>query len=176
MRRLLLGVMLCLSASVPALADDDRDCFQQKDPQRRIRSCSDIIQRDPNDATAYHNRAVAYGLAGDVDHAIADYTKTIEIRPDNAAAYENRGRAFASKGDYTRALADVMKASELVAKAATGSTSIKQKSSKSTATAPKKTAAIRKPKAYPQASNNAAKKAPQDDPPARASVLENSTQ
>jgi tetratricopeptide (TPR) repeat protein len=103
---------------VPALADDDRDCFQQKDPQRRITSCSGIIQRDPNDATAYHNRAVAYGLAGDVDHAIADYTKTIEIRPDNAAAYENRGRAYASKGDYTHAVADVNRASELVAKAA----------------------------------------------------------
>jgi tetratricopeptide (TPR) repeat protein len=175
-RLLFLTVAAIVSALGPALADDERDCLQQKEPQLRIKACSEIIQRDPNDATAYHNRAVAYGLAGNLERAIADYTKAIEIRPDNASAYENRGRAYASKGDYTRALADVMKASELVAKAATGSTSIKQNSPKATVTTPKKPAAIRKPKAYPQSSSNAAKKAPQDDLPARASVLENSTQ
>ena len=150
MRRLLLAVVLCLSASVPVLADDDRDCFQQKDPQRRIKSCSDIIQRDPNDATAFHNRAVAYGLAGDVDHAIADYTKTIEMRPDNAAAYENRGRAYASKGDYTHAVDDVNRASELVAKAAA-------QPAVSTYKAPKAAAAVPKAKTVPQVSVSVAK-------------------
>ena len=94
----LTAVMVVL-ASVPVLADDERDCFQQTDPQLRIKGCSQMIQRDPADAAAYHNRAVAYGLLGDLDHAIADYTKTVEIKPDNAGAYENRGRAYASKGD-----------------------------------------------------------------------------
>jgi len=118
MHRLPLAVILFVSASVPALADSGQDCYQHKDPQVRIKGCSDIIQRNPNDATAYHNRAVAYGLAGDIDKAIADYTKTIEIKPDNATAYDNRGRAYASKGDYTRALDDELKASELISKAA----------------------------------------------------------
>jgi tetratricopeptide (TPR) repeat protein len=117
MRRLLLStIVVMVWTTVPAFADDERDCFQQADLQLRIKGCSDTIQRNPDDATAYHHRAVAYGLAGDLDHAIADYSKTIEISPDNSAAYENRGRAYASKGDYTRALADVMKANELVAK------------------------------------------------------------
>jgi len=167
MRRLLLGVMLCLSASVPALADDDRDCFQQKDPQRRIRSCSDIIQRDPNDATAYHNRAVAYGLAGDVDHAIADFTKTIEIRPDNAAAYEHRGRAFASKGDYTHAVDDVNRASELVAKAAAQPVV-------NTYKAPKAAVVVPKAKAVPRASNVVAKETSDASWPAWASFRDRS--
>jgi len=76
-----------------------------------------IIQRNPNDAAVYHNRAVAYGLAGDIESAIADYTKAIEIEPNNATAYENRGRAYASKGDFTHAVADETKANELLAKA-----------------------------------------------------------
>ena len=117
MRPLLLALLLFVSSAVPVLANDEQDCFQGKVAQLRIKSCSEIIQRAPNDATAYHNRAVGYELSGDIDRAIADYTKTIEIRPDNAAAYENRGRAYASKGDYTHAIADATKASELVAKA-----------------------------------------------------------
>ena len=121
MRRLpLLTVAAILSAAAPVLANDEQDCFQGQEPQLRIKGCSEIIRRDPYDATAYHNRAVAYVLAGDLDRAIEDYTRTIEIRPDDPTAYENRGRAYASKGDYTGAFADVMKASELVAKATSG--------------------------------------------------------
>jgi tetratricopeptide (TPR) repeat protein len=116
MRRF-LALLLFVSSAVPVLANDELDCFQGKVPQLRIKGCSEIIQRAPNDATAYHNRAVGYELSGDIDLAIADYTKTIEIKPDNAAAYENRGRAYASKGGYTHAIADAMKASEMVAKA-----------------------------------------------------------
>jgi tetratricopeptide (TPR) repeat protein len=135
-----------LYRQLPVWASDEQDCFQSQEPQRRIKSCSEIIQRVPHDATAYHNRAVAYELAGDIDGAIADYTKTIEIRPDNAAAYENRGRAYASKGDYTRAVADETKATELIAKSkahpATGSITKPTKP---------KTKAIPKPKAAKEA-------------------------
>ena len=180
-RLLALTVIAIVSVSAPVVASDEQDCFQNKEPQLRIKGCSQIIQRDPNNATAYHNRAVAYGLTGDIDHAIADYSKTIEIRPDNAAAYENRGRAYASKGDYTHALADVTKASELVAKAATGSIALKPKPPKTASIAPKTAtipakaiAAAPAAKAMPQASKNVAKKASQEDWPAWASILNKS--
>src|SRR5690348_6049483 len=97
------AVVFVLLASTNVLADDKRDCFVQTDPQTRVKGCSQTIQRDPHDAAAYYNRAVAYGLTGDLDRAIADYTKAIEIKPNNATAYENRGRAYASKGDYVSA-------------------------------------------------------------------------
>ena len=119
MRRLLLTAVVIVLAAAPILANDEQDCFQSQEPQLRIKGCSKIIQRDPNDATAYHNRAAAYGLAGDIDNAIADYTKVIEIAPNNVSAYENRGRAYAGKGDYTHAVADEVKTSELIAKATT---------------------------------------------------------
>ena len=80
-----------------------RDCFQGQDPELRIRGCTQIIERAPNDTTGYHNRAAAYVLAGDIDKAIADYTKVIETAPDNASAYANRSRAYASSGNYAQA-------------------------------------------------------------------------
>jgi tetratricopeptide (TPR) repeat protein len=123
MRRwLALRLIAVVLASGPALADDGRDCFQHKDPEIRIKGCSEIIRRDPADVTAYNNRAAAYELSGDIDRAIADYTKVIELTPDNAAAYDNRGRAYTRKGDYTRSVADVLKANELVRKGATPKT------------------------------------------------------
>ena len=113
----LLTVFAIVSAVAPALASDEQDCFQSQEPQPRIKGCSEIIRRAPNDATAYHNRAVAYGLADDTDQAIADYSRVIEIAPNNPSAYDNRARAYASKGDYTHAAADQTKASELIARA-----------------------------------------------------------
>ena len=142
MHRLILTVVLFVSAVMPVSANDEKDCFQQTEPQLRIKGCSEIILRKPDDATAYHNRAVAYGLAGEVDHAIADYTKTVEMRPDNAAAYENRGRAYASKGDYTNAVADAMKASELGSNTATRISATTFTSPKAGAATPKNSKAV----------------------------------
>jgi tetratricopeptide (TPR) repeat protein len=162
MRPLLLALLLFVSSAVPVLGNDEQDCFQGKVAQLRIKGCSEIIQRAPNDATAYHNRAVGYELSGDIDRAIADYTKTIEIRPDNPAAYENRGRAYASKGDYTHAIADATRASELVAKATAKPSAVASKP-KMDAVVPKpsKSAAATpnppKTKAIPQANNNGTK-------------------
>jgi tetratricopeptide (TPR) repeat protein len=75
-----------------------------------------MIQRNPKDVVAYHNRGDAYALKGDIDRAISDYTKAIELDPNYAPAYNNRGRAFTSKGDYARAVDDVTKAGELTRK------------------------------------------------------------
>src|SRR5262249_50270946 len=128
MHRLLqMTAVVCAITSLPVLADDDRDCFQQQDTQLRIKGCSELIQRAPSDATAYQNRAIAYALSGDIDRAIADYTKGIELSPDSVTAYNNRGRAYAAKGDYTRAVADVTKANELVAEAAARSAMVTTK-------------------------------------------------
>ena len=109
--RLLLVLVAIASAAAPVLAgpvlaSDEQDCFQGQDPELRIRGCTQIIERAPNDTTGYHNRAAAYVLAGDIDKAIADYTKVIETAPDNASAYANRSRAYASSGNYAQAAED----------------------------------------------------------------------
>ena len=107
------GLML---VSAAALADDKSDCLEGRDHDVRINGCSAIIQRNPKDVIAYHNRGDAYGLKGDVDRAISDYDKAIALNPNYAPAYDSRGRAYTSKGDYTRAVADVTKAGELAPK------------------------------------------------------------
>jgi tetratricopeptide (TPR) repeat protein len=163
MRRLLrLIAITIVPASVPVLADDAKDCFQGKAPEIRTNGCSKIIERDPNDATAYHNRAVAREANGDNDLAIADYTKVIEIAPNNATAYENRGRAYANKGDYANATADATKANELMARATSQPSAIaskkaprKTKTSKTAASASKATTVPKKAKGNPKASKEA---------------------
>ena len=102
--------------SAAALADKS-DCLNSKDHDLRILGCAAMIQRNPNDVVAYHNRGDAYGLKGDIDRAISDYTKAIELNPNYAPAYNSRGRAYTRKGDYDRAVDDVMKAGELTRKA-----------------------------------------------------------
>ena len=76
-----------------------------------------MIRRNPKDVVAYHNRGDAYGLKGDIDRAISDYTKAIELNPNYAPAYNSRARAYTRKGDYVRAVDDVTKAGELTRKA-----------------------------------------------------------
>ena len=48
---------------------------------------------------AYHNKS-------EVDRAIGDYTKAINLKPNYANAYNNRGVAYYGKGDYEKAIAD----------------------------------------------------------------------
>lgn len=64
-------------------------------------------------ARDYTNRGVARQIKGDVDGAIADYTKAIEIDPRLAPAYNNRGNARRDIGDVNGAIADCSKAIEI---------------------------------------------------------------
>ncbi len=52
---------------------------------------------------------------GDLDAAIADFSKAIELEPGNTRGYLLRGLAYQRKGDGNRGLADFNKAGELEA-------------------------------------------------------------
>ena len=52
---------------------------------------------NPRDGQAYSNRGIAWTGKGDLDRAIADYTKALEINPRDAKAYVNRGFAWLKK-------------------------------------------------------------------------------
>src|SRR5262245_36127837 len=165
MLQLLISVALTLWAITCALANDEQDCFQSQEPQLRIKGCSEMIERAPDDATAYHNRAFAYALAGETENAIEDYSKVIALAPSNASAYANRGRAFASRGDYTRAVGDETKAHELMAKATAQPPHWPPKpapAAKQRRAAPKATHVASKAKEIPSPSRNVV----QEPPPA----------
>ena len=56
---------------------------------------------------------LAHGNKGDVESAIRDFTKAIELKPDDAEAHYNRGLAYDGKGDVESAIGDYTKATEL---------------------------------------------------------------
>src|SRR5208283_2677610 len=51
------------------------------------------------DAEAYYNRGNAKQAKGDLEGAMADWTKAIELKPDYADAYNNRGYAKQGRSD-----------------------------------------------------------------------------
>ena len=53
---------------------------------------------------------MAYGVKGDDDRAIVDFTKAIELKPNYADAYYSRGVAYKNKNNPDRATADFHKA------------------------------------------------------------------
>ena len=66
-----------------------------------------------NYSQAYFNRALAEQKKGDLDGALADYSKTIELDPDFYNYYICRGSVKDQKGDWEGAIADFNKAIEL---------------------------------------------------------------
>jgi tetratricopeptide (TPR) repeat protein len=69
-------------------------------------------QAAPSSAEDYFNRGTARYGKGDLDGAIADFTKAIELNPQDAAAYFNRGSVRDEKGDHDGAITDYNKAIE----------------------------------------------------------------
>lgn len=54
----------------------------------------------------YYFRADSFSQLGELDRAIADYDRVIELNPQSRTAYGCRGVVYAQKGDYDRAIAD----------------------------------------------------------------------
>ena len=73
---------------------------------KAIEDCTEAIQIDPQNASAYNNRASAWNKKGEFDKAINDCTEAIRIDPEKAYAYKNRGNAWAKKGEFDKAIKD----------------------------------------------------------------------
>jgi tetratricopeptide (TPR) repeat protein len=63
-------------------------------------------------AAALANRGVARASLGDLDGAIEDYTRALELAPEEADILFNRGNAWLAKGEFQRAMADFVRAIE----------------------------------------------------------------
>jgi tetratricopeptide (TPR) repeat protein len=76
-----------------------------------------VIEIRPDFTNAYINRGNVYtdpyNAKRDLNKAISDYTKAIEIDPKDADAYFDRGLAFYYKDDFDRAIPDLAKAIEI---------------------------------------------------------------
>jgi tetratricopeptide (TPR) repeat protein len=71
------------------------------------------IYQNPVNALLYTNRGAVKVNMGDLQGAISDFTKAIELKPQDAAAYNDRGIAYSSTGRIEMAIKDYDKSIEL---------------------------------------------------------------
>ncbi len=78
------------------------------------------IEKNPNDAAAFYNRASIHAEWGRREKAIADFAEVIRINPTDAnafpsvaGAYSRRGQQYHILGNKQKALADYHKAAEI---------------------------------------------------------------
>jgi tetratricopeptide (TPR) repeat protein len=105
-----------------AMADFNR--AHALDPERLpweeiVRSYSQAIERYPQDAEAYYERAFARELSGQLAEAIRDYTEAVRLQPDNVGCHLYIGRAYARFGQWDKAAAEYAKA-DLLARSVGG--------------------------------------------------------
>jgi tetratricopeptide (TPR) repeat protein len=74
---------------------------------------SEEIQRNPRSAAAWNNRAVARVRLGDLDDALRDYNRAIELAPNDPELYFNRANALVAAGQYQAAIMDYDRAIQL---------------------------------------------------------------
>jgi tetratricopeptide (TPR) repeat protein len=107
------AILMLVWLPVAAYAGPLEDCEQAQDIDRRVHGCTARISQFPRDATAFFNRGSAYLGKHDLDHAIADYARVIQIDPAYSPAYYYRGIAYERRELYDPAIADLSRAVEI---------------------------------------------------------------
>ena len=108
----LLLLFVCNASAQP---EDDWRLCRASDFSKGVPACTRLIN---NAKLGKTDRADAYFERGgfatnDIDSAIADYTKAIDLDPGLAKAYNSRGNRYYGKADFGKAVADYTKAIEI---------------------------------------------------------------
>ncbi|MBN2514777.1 MAG: tetratricopeptide repeat protein [Deltaproteobacteria bacterium] len=122
MNVLIFPFLLFLSCTPPqSMIKDSLDkgnlYFEKGWHEQAILSYSKLIttlknKSDPNLATAYYNRGLAYLMTRDYDKAILDFTSVIRLNPEDAQAYHCRGTIWHRKQCNDKAVNDFNRAIE----------------------------------------------------------------
>lgn len=78
-----------------------------------LASLTQVIQANPNDASAYNVRGSAYGRAGRFREAVADFDTAIRLDPNFHQAYANRALVQRRLGQDDKAFADYTQAIQI---------------------------------------------------------------
>ena len=93
--------------SVPALMLRAR---RATDSSYKIRLLTQVLQQEPDNATALHYRADAYRDMEKTELALQDYTRAIQLTPKDPFRYYARALMYMDMEKYTLAAADLTKA------------------------------------------------------------------
>jgi len=80
------------------------DAYRHGEYDQAITLYDQVIQREPDCALAYHNRASVWSLKGDTDKAIADYKKAIGLDPQYAGALYKLAYSCFQQRTYDKAV------------------------------------------------------------------------
>ncbi len=87
---------------------------KEGDFEKAISEFKEVLKLDPKNIHAYNNIGVAYFRTGDLDEAIAYYTKAIDLGLADANMYFFRGQMYGKyKQEDAKAIKDYSKAIEL---------------------------------------------------------------
>lgn len=110
MHRFFLSLLVAGSIGASAAADDQADCIQEDDADRKIQGCTAAIGSGkwsgPDLAWAYSNRGLGYRRQGRLQNALDDYNEAIRLRPNYPDAYGNRAYLLDLLGVHDQAIAD----------------------------------------------------------------------
>jgi len=95
------------------LAKKFQDYSKAGDWAAAITVATKAIKLNPNEPSAFINRAWANAEKGEYKQAISDADKAISLSPENAMAYNNRAYAYELSGALTEAKKDYKKACQL---------------------------------------------------------------
>ena len=76
------------------------------DHEQAIESYNQAIKLDPQNSTAYNNRAAAYNHLGQQERAIQDVSESIRLDPHDSTTHSNRGAMYHALRQYERAVED----------------------------------------------------------------------
>ena len=101
----LLAVLGIAVLASPARADLIKDC-DGDDDEVAIKACTQLIQQNPRNATAYYNRGVSYQNLDREAEALESYNEAIKINPKNSDYFHNRASAHDRLGNLDRTIED----------------------------------------------------------------------
>lgn len=81
--------------------------------EESIEKFTEAISEDQSNPTFYYFRGASLEKSGNIDKALEDYQKSIELKPDFILPVSRTGRIYAKKGDYEKAIEFYKKAVEL---------------------------------------------------------------
>ena len=82
--------------------------------KRALKVIEDVTEKKLKHKTVIHIfKGITHTIKGQVEEAITEHSKAIEINPKYAWAYNNRGTSYYSKGEYDKAWVDIHKARSL---------------------------------------------------------------
>ena len=108
-----LNLSACASQVVPAQAPGITPTIAPQPTSTSLPGTPPLQQVDIKLAEIFFDRGNEYLDQDDLDRAIAEFDKAIQLNPNLTGAYHNRGYAFGMKGDLDRAISDLDKAIQL---------------------------------------------------------------